>query len=85
MEFKRGWWDFNQQTGINEFLKDITARANTSGDTGYIIIGIDKNGNFYDSPIPKDPIYLRGLVLKRVHEAMDFEVYPYKTILQNAI
>lgn len=84
VELKREWWDLSTKAGINEFLKDITAMANTPGDTGYIILGVDKTGQFYDSPIPVDSAKIRGIVCKHIQEPIDYEIYTV-IVLENTI
>lgn len=71
MEFKREWWNLGDIYGMNEFLKDLTAMANTPGDNGYIIVGLDKTGNFFDAPLPDDSAKLRGYIFKRIQEPID--------------
>ncbi|MBN1902040.1 hypothetical protein JW926_12020, partial [Candidatus Sumerlaeota bacterium] len=52
IEIKREWYDLgsNKIEIISEFLKDITSIPNTVGTDGFLIIGLDKIGNIYDSP-----------------------------------
>jgi hypothetical protein len=80
IELKKEWWDFSQNKGQEEFVKDITAMANTQGGDGYIIIGLDgKTGDFFNSPFPQgnydDPSRIIGLIYKKVVEPMDVEFY----------
>jgi len=83
VDLKREWWKLEDDKGIEEFIKDITAMANTPGDDGYFIIGVDEtNGELYDAPFPNkgkynDQAKLGQLVHKKVQEAMNIESYPY--------
>jgi hypothetical protein len=83
LEIKREWYKFdkpgkNEKFKVeSEFLKDIVALANTPGPIGYLIIGIDKNGDLYNSPFKnsglKDQVNLRDLVVKNVNLLFNFE------------
>lgn len=75
IEIKEKWWDLSDDFGKNEFLKDVTAMANTPGETGYIIVGISKNGELQDTSIPIDPSKIRGVICKSVQDPMNVEVY----------
>lgn len=76
LDFKRQWYDLKSKRGINEFLKDTSAIANTFGPDGYVIIGIDDknasqvNANFTDSQL-KDTNELVGIINKRVDRTYD--------------
>jgi hypothetical protein len=74
-ELKRQWWSLDEDAGKNEFLKDITAMANTPGGDGYILVGIDKNGILHNCETPLDPSKIRGIICKNVQEAINLEVY----------
>lgn len=75
LELKRQWWNLNEDDGKNEFLKDVTAIANTPGGDGYIIIGIDNQGALYNSTIPMDTSRIRGILCRNVQEAFNLEIY----------
>lgn len=76
IELKRKWWNLKIEKGKNEFLKDTTAFANSIGDVFYIIIGIDdKTGEIFNSPLKYDQNYIKGLIVKRVQEPFEFEIY----------
>ncbi|MCB0632090.1 MAG: ATP-binding protein [Lewinella sp.] len=50
LDFKREWKDLNDVENRNEFLKDISAMANTFGPDGFIIIGYDdKTKSYHDA------------------------------------
>ncbi|WP_445505411.1 AlbA family DNA-binding domain-containing protein [Niallia sp. 03091] len=90
IELKKEWWDFSQNKGQEEFIKDVTAMANTQGDDGYIIIGLDgKNGDLFNSPFPQsnydDPSKIIGLIYKKVIEPMDVEFYEEEVEGKNII
>jgi hypothetical protein len=75
IELKQQWWNLGEDLSQNEFLKDVTAMANTPGNTGYIIIGIDKNGELHDALVPIDPSKIRGIICKHIQDPMNIEVY----------
>lgn len=75
LELKQQWWDLGDDLSQNEFLKDVTAMANTPGNTGYIIIGIDKKGELHDALIPIDSSKIRGIICKHIQDPMNIEVY----------
>lgn len=81
LDFKLKWWDLKDfkkmdSLGTNEFLKDITAMANTPGGTGYIVVGVgEEHGTLQDAYIPMDQTYLKGIVYRRVELPFDFSVY----------
>jgi hypothetical protein len=91
VELKRKWWDFENPAGQEEFIKDVTAMANTSGDTGYFIIGVDEDtGEFFDATFPNQGKYddlskLGQLITRKVQEPFNIECYPYKTDQNNII
>src|SRR5205823_5494690 len=52
IDFKQKWFDLKTIDGQSQFLKDVTAIANTSLSDGYIIIGVDdKDYSLKDSRI----------------------------------
>lgn len=59
-------------------MKDLVALANTPGPTGYLVIGLQENGDIYNSPFRNsgldDESKLRSLVVKRVAEPVSFEL-----------
>jgi hypothetical protein len=75
IELKKEWWNLSEDLQRNEFLKDITAMANTPGETGYIIVGIDPKGELYDAVIPLDPSKIRGIICKHIQDPMNVEIY----------
>lgn len=83
LDLKREWWDFTDDKGAYEFVKDTTALANTPGSNGYIIIGIDeKTGDICDAPFPtqskyNDPTKLGNLIYSKVQEPFTVEFYQY--------
>ncbi|OGP12291.1 MAG: hypothetical protein A2055_00250 [Deltaproteobacteria bacterium GWA2_47_9] len=56
VELKREWYNLTDQKDLNEFLKDIVALANTPGPTGYLVIGVDKNGQLRNSPFSESKL-----------------------------
>ena len=52
--------------------------ANTQGPNGYFIIGLDDKGNLHNSPPANDPAKIRGMLLKKVQEPMDVELYEHR-------
>ncbi|UPT60482.1 hypothetical protein GK107_14430 [Geobacillus thermoleovorans] len=83
VELKREWWKLEETEGQEEFIKDVTAMANTPGGDGYFIIGVDdETGALYDAPFPSDGRYndpdkLGQLVYRKVQEPMTIECHPY--------
>lgn len=83
VELKRQWWNFEEQSGQEEFIKDVTAMANTLGDSGYFIIGLDEDtGELFDMPFPTqsrydDPTKLGQLVSRKIQEPFNIECYPF--------
>ncbi|MEK5431334.1 ATP-binding protein [Lysinibacillus sp. FSL R7-0073] len=91
LDLKKEWWNLNEEIGISEFIKDTTALANTFGENGYIIIGIDeKTGEVFDAPFPankkiNDPTKLGNLIYSKVQEPFTVEFYPYTIENKNLI
>ena len=89
LDFKAKWWDMSHYVNLNseslnEFLKDLTAMANTPGDTGYIIVGLDEEtGSIKPAHIPLDQSKLQGIICRRVEEPFDFTVYEVPVDGQN--
>jgi hypothetical protein len=82
IELKSEWYNFldrdNKKQVESEFLKDLTAIANTAGPTGYLIIGInEKSGELKNSPFSEcglqDVSAMQKLVVKSVNKPIDFE------------
>ncbi len=82
IELKSEWYNFldtvNKKQVESEFLKDLVAIANTTGPTGYLIIGInEKTGELKNSPFSEcgfnEISYLQKLVVKSVDKPVDFE------------
>ena len=83
IELKREWYKFydkdDRKKAESEFLKDISAIANTPGPTGYLLIGIDeKTVKLTNSPFSecglKDESDLYKLVVKSVDKPIEFEL-----------
>jgi Putative DNA-binding domain len=70
IEIKRQWSNLAEPEQLHEFLKDIVSLANTPGLTGYLIIGLDNKGVFFDSPFGKsglrDQSDLHNLIVRYV-------------------
>lgn len=55
---KRAWWNINDSDGQEEFIKNVTAMANTPGNDGYFKIGVDeKDGKLFDASFPSGGKY----------------------------
>ncbi|MFA6072034.1 MAG: ATP-binding protein [Janthinobacterium sp.] len=71
IDFKTNWYKLNEPRGINEFIKDTSAVANSFGPDGLIIIGYDdksktfSNACFEDSGL-RDSSQLPDLINKKV-------------------
>jgi hypothetical protein len=80
VDFKRQWYDLSDSDGINEFLKDTTAIANTVGFDGYIIIGFDdKKNEFYDATFSnsklKDSSQIPDIIIRGCSNLFDVNTY----------
>ena len=80
IDFKRQWYDLKSKSGINEFLKDVTAIVNTVGLDGLIIIGWDDKTSHYHSAKFKDSNLrdsneVTGIVAKHCSNLFDFAIY----------
>jgi len=79
-DFKYEWYDLTTLKGVNEFLKDTTAMANTYGLDGFIVIGFDerrklfKDSRFEDCGL-KDTNELNKLVIKRISHLFELNSY----------
>lgn len=86
-DFKYEWYPLNSLKGINEYLKDVTAMANTYGLDGFIVIGFDerrkqfKPAKFDDSGL-KDTNELNKIIIKRVSHL--FEINSYDLIINGS-
>lgn len=82
LDIKGQWYDLSDKKGQEEICKDIAAMANTTGPTGHIIIGINKDGSLVDSPFKEshlaDKTHLQGIVVKRVDLPPQFELKEYE-------
>ncbi|WP_312124509.1 AlbA family DNA-binding domain-containing protein [Lysinibacillus boronitolerans] len=91
LDIKKEWWDFSDDKGAFEFVKDTTALANTPGKNGYIIIGIDeKTGEVYNAPFPtqnkyNDQTKLGNLIFSKVQEPFTVEFYSYSIENKNVV
>ncbi len=80
LDFKRNWYDLKTTSGINEFLKDTSAIANSFGLDGYIIIGYDeKDKSFRDTFFSecglRDSSDLMNLIIKKVDSLFHINYY----------
>lgn len=79
-DFKYEWYDLSTLKGVNEFLKDSTAMANTYGLDGFIVIGFDdrrllyKDVTFEDCKL-RDTNELTKILLKRVSHLFELNSY----------
>lgn len=79
-DFKYEWYDLTTLKGINEYLKDTTAMANTYGLDGFIVIGFDerrklfKEARFEQSGL-KDTNELNKIIIKRVSHLFELNSY----------
>lgn len=80
IDFKRQWYNLKSKSGINEFLKDVTAIVNTVGLDGLIIIGWDDktcqyhSAKFRDSNL-RDSNEVTGIIAKHCSNLFDFAIY----------
>jgi hypothetical protein len=56
LDWKRKFWVLTQKESLKEFLKDITAMANSTAPDGIrrILLGVAPGGTLYDSPLLDD-------------------------------
>lgn len=79
-DFKRNWYDLSEEIQLNEFLKDISAMANTPGPDGFIVIGFDDKTKtfspslFSDSKL-RDKNEIVGILIRRIDHAFDINVH----------
>ena len=75
LDLKRKWWDFQKDSGVEEFLKDICAMANGQTGDSYIVIGVDEKGSLYDAPLPEDEANIqqrhKDKIEPRIHLMVD--------------
>lgn len=80
VEFKSKWTDLKSDPGVSEFLKDVSAMANTVGLDGFLIFGYDPKADKYhqvsfkDSNL-QDQSEIRGILTKGLSEPFDIELY----------
>lgn len=73
-ELKRIFWDLSNDTGKNEFAKDLTVMANSKYGAGNIIVGIDgKTGDLYHTILPSDIADLANIINRKVLEPFTVE------------
>lgn len=82
-DFKAAWYDLSSKAGINEFLKDSSAIANTFGLDGFIVIGYDPKTNVYhDTNFLRsklsDTSKITDIVNKKVDRLFDVIIYDTK-------
>ena len=79
LDFKSTWYNLKEIKGINEFLKDTSAIANTFGPDGLIIIGFDEkakilsNVSFKDTGL-NDTTYIIDLINRRVDRLFNINI-----------
>ncbi|MES2454792.1 MAG: RNA-binding domain-containing protein [Bacteroidota bacterium] len=79
IDFKASWYNLTQPPGINEFIKDTGAIANSFGPDGMIIIGFDdkkkelSHATFAESGL-RDSSQLPHLINKRVDRLFYFSL-----------
>jgi Putative DNA-binding domain len=56
LDWKRKFWVLTQKESLKEFMKDITAMANSTAPDSIrrILLGVASGGVLYDSPLPDD-------------------------------
>lgn len=71
VDFKLNWYDLSdKKRGVNEFIKDVTAIANTIGLDGFVIIGYEeKNKTFKPAKFSDcglgDSTEIQNLIIRR--------------------
>ena len=71
VDWKRAFWDLGVGEGQREFLKDITAMANSlsARDRRWVIVGLTKRGAVVNSPLPSDEADLQQRLTSNVTPA----------------
>jgi hypothetical protein len=83
-DFKREWYRLNDKKGINAFLKDTSAIANTFGPDGCIVIGYDdKTKQFHSSKFSdcglSDSNLVNGIISKGCDQI--FALHTFDTVI----
>lgn len=89
IQFIKSWYDLTENHGINEFIKDTSAIANTFGLDGFIIIGYDENAKaFYPSKFVDSGLTnqeeVQRLIIKKCSDFFDVHIYDLE-ILSSSI
>jgi Predicted transcriptional regulator containing an HTH domain and an uncharacterized domain shared with the mammalian protein Schlafen len=80
VDFKACWYNLTTAYGINEFVKDTSAIANTFGLDGFIIVGYDEkvkclsNAKFLSCGL-KNTSQIQDLINKKVDRLFDINIY----------
>lgn len=79
IEFKRDWPDLKDKYKVSEFVKDISAIANTYGLDGFIIFGYDQSkkdfkGATFPSSNLRDKAELMGLMVKNLSDVFVIDI-----------
>lgn len=78
LELKRQWGDIKKSKAKEEFVKDLTALANTRGDGNrHLIFGL-KGRKIYNASLPTDESDIQQLVNSNVDPPFSFEVREHK-------
>lgn len=84
-DFKEQWYNLSSKPGINEFLKDTSAIANTFGPDGFIVIGYnDKNNTFHDTTFHDSKLGDTSKITDLVNRKVDrlFTLSVYDTVIE---
>lgn len=82
VDFKRQWYNLKDRKGKNEFIKDVSAIANTFGLDGFIIIGFDEktkgfhSTRFNDSNL-RDSSDITNLIASKCSDLFDVNTYDF--------
>jgi len=83
VDLKRQWYDLTDKKGVNEFIKDTTAIANTYGLDGFLIFGFDeKKGTYQNAKSTdnglRDSNEITNLISSRCSDLFDFNIYDFE-------
>jgi hypothetical protein len=83
VDFKKQWYNLKDEFDAFEFMKDVTAIANTTGKDGLIIIGYDeKNRTFYPAKTKDcgltDSSQIQNLVVKMCSDVFAINTFDIK-------
>lgn len=82
VDLKQSWYNFSVEHSKYEFLKDVCALANSSFGDGYLIIGVNENGDLFDAKFKTqsnlgDEKYLQEIIEKHIESHLKINLIEY--------